>query len=242
MRSEHRAPFVASIVVVLACIGVMAHAVRTDALGGFARHTPMGLIAGTVLQPKPDPVVDAAPVVPAAVETSKAPSTPATTPSKPLRPAKAGHAPAGAQGSPQGSPQSHTKVHASTKPAGGTHSATPQPPTTQMPDPVSVKPTPIATPTLPPVTAPPPVSSPTPTPAPTRPGRGPSYGQGPGRDLANAIASAITAVLTNTRDNSNGYGSRDHGSDDDSHGYGYGHDNGRSDDDRGGRDGHRSWR
>ena len=40
MRSEHRAPFVASIVVVLACIGVMAHAVRTDALGGFVRIMP----------------------------------------------------------------------------------------------------------------------------------------------------------------------------------------------------------
>ena len=43
MRSEHRAPFVASIVVVLACIGVMAHAVRTDALGGIARRTADGV-------------------------------------------------------------------------------------------------------------------------------------------------------------------------------------------------------
>lgn len=56
MRSEHRAPFVASIVVVLACIGVMAHAVRTDALGGIAARLPMGLIAAPVLHPKPEPV------------------------------------------------------------------------------------------------------------------------------------------------------------------------------------------
>ncbi|MFC6342615.1 hypothetical protein ACFP8W_11550, partial [Nocardioides hankookensis] len=59
MRSEHRAPLVASIVVVLACFGVMVHAVRTDALGGFARHLPMGMIAGTVIQPKPAPAGEA---------------------------------------------------------------------------------------------------------------------------------------------------------------------------------------
>jgi hypothetical protein len=61
MRSEHRAPLVASIVVVLVCIGVMAHAVRTEAIGGFARHTPMGLIAGSMLYPTPAPPADAAP-------------------------------------------------------------------------------------------------------------------------------------------------------------------------------------
>jgi hypothetical protein len=248
---------VASIVVVLACIGVMAHAVRTDALGGFARHTPMGLIAGTVLQPKPEVGADAAPAIPSATETSKAPNPPAATPGKSQRPGKQGQAPSGAQGSSESSPQSHTKVHASTQPAGGTHTGTPQPPASQTPDPVSVKPSPIAAPIptpTPPVSAPTPSPTPTPAPAPTRPGRGPAYGQGPGRDLANAITSAITTALTSARDNSNGYGSRDHGSDDDSHGYGYGHDNGhdnghgyghdngRSDDDRGGRGGHRSWR
>lgn len=56
MRSEHRAPLVASIVVVLACIGVMAHAVRTDALGGLVGPIHRALLAAPVLQPKPEPV------------------------------------------------------------------------------------------------------------------------------------------------------------------------------------------
>jgi len=78
MRSEHRAPFVASIIVVLACIGVMAHAVRTDALGGIARRTPMGFVAGAVLQPKPEigaeaprPQAVAPPLVPRESEAKK---------------------------------------------------------------------------------------------------------------------------------------------------------------------------
>lgn len=55
MRSEHRAPLVASIVVVLACIGVMAHAVRTDALGGLVGPIHRALLAAPVLHPKPAP-------------------------------------------------------------------------------------------------------------------------------------------------------------------------------------------
>jgi outer membrane biosynthesis protein TonB len=73
MRSEHRAPLVASIIVLLVCVGVVAHAVRTEALGGFVRHSPMGMIAATVLneKPKPEPVVADAP-------TKKQPARPAS--------------------------------------------------------------------------------------------------------------------------------------------------------------------
>lgn len=55
MRSEHRAPLVASIVVVLACIGVLTHAVRTDALGGIAGPIHRALLAAPVLHPKSAP-------------------------------------------------------------------------------------------------------------------------------------------------------------------------------------------
>jgi len=96
MRSEHRAPLVAAIVVVLAGVGVMAHAVRTDALGGFARRTPMGLIAGTVVEPKPRAETDAprpsaavaleAPAVPEATEPAGAPARRPTSDTRPVRP------------------------------------------------------------------------------------------------------------------------------------------------------------
>jgi hypothetical protein len=59
MRSEHRAPLIASLIVVLACVGVVAHAMRTDALGGLAERLPMGMIAAPVLhhraaEPQPE--------------------------------------------------------------------------------------------------------------------------------------------------------------------------------------------
>ncbi|GAA4695796.1 hypothetical protein [Nocardioides conyzicola] len=87
MRSEHRAPLIASIVVVLSCIGVMVYSARTDALGGLARHTPMGLIAGAVLQPLPAPAPAAAADAP--LPAKRLPHHAAAHPAKAATPAPA---------------------------------------------------------------------------------------------------------------------------------------------------------
>lgn len=55
MRHEHRAPFIASIVVVLACAGVLTHGMRTDALVGLARLNPLRPIASQLVEPAPVP-------------------------------------------------------------------------------------------------------------------------------------------------------------------------------------------
>src|SRR6478735_190186 len=73
MRSEHRAPLIASVIVVLACAGVLTHAIRTDALGGFASR-PFHVIAGHLVVPADKAVADPAPLVP---------PTPTATPAAP---------------------------------------------------------------------------------------------------------------------------------------------------------------
>ena len=140
MRSEHRGPLVASIIVVLACIGVMAHAVRTDALDGFARHTPMGMIAGSVLVPKPVPAPE--PAVPAV----KAPSTSPARPSAPRT-----------SSAPGPRPVKHARSHAVLLPAAP--KSTPDAPVAQVHQAVaatvpSAPAPPIAPPTLPTATKP----------------------------------------------------------------------------------------
>src|SRR5690349_8838089 len=134
MRSEHRAPFVASIVVVLACIGVMAHAVRTDALGGIARRTPMGYIAGAVLQPKPEvaeaPLPEAA--APPVLQGSAATTTPADDSADRQRPAKHGEDDAQADGQDNG----HGNGHGDAQAGGSAHpSVRPVAETTTAPEP-----------------------------------------------------------------------------------------------------------
>src|SRR6478735_4717063 len=96
MRHEHRAPFIASIVVVLACAGVLTHGLRTDALVGLARLAPLRPIAAHVVEPKAVPTEapqpQAAPALVAAPPAPFAPTravrrTPATrSPSRSLRP------------------------------------------------------------------------------------------------------------------------------------------------------------
>lgn len=86
MRSEHRWPLVAALVILLACSGVIAHGLRTDAFSGFSR--PMRVLAGTLVEPAhgvdrageaPQPQVAPATGSASAAPTTAAPTTAAPT-------------------------------------------------------------------------------------------------------------------------------------------------------------------
>jgi hypothetical protein len=53
MKAEHRRPLIAFLLVTVVCFAMMVHAIRTDALGGFARLDPARVVAGQLLVPKP---------------------------------------------------------------------------------------------------------------------------------------------------------------------------------------------
>ena len=200
MRSEHRAPLVASIIVVLACIGVMTHAVRTDALGGFARHTPMGMIAGSMLLPKAQPVLAAEAPRPAVAAPSPAKAT-----TKEAAPA----APAGSQGR-SSKPAKHTSSKGHRPAAASGHAAIASAATpTSKPRPKPT-PAPAAPASRPPVV---PVE-----PEPSEPGRG----HGRGHDHSHGQGRDGQGGDDEGRD--------DDGRDDEGRGHGWGHGHGWGDD------------
>src|SRR6478735_3693202 len=93
MRSEHRAPLIASVIVVLACAGVLTHAIRTDALGG-CRLLQFHVIAAHLVVPADKAVGDPAPLVPTPSVTASASSPPEAKwhPVRESRAPKAAHA------------------------------------------------------------------------------------------------------------------------------------------------------
>jgi hypothetical protein len=89
MKAEHRRPLIAFLLVTIACFGVMAHAIRTDALGGLGRLDPSRIVAGAMLVPKaPDAPAEA----PLPVTSTPSEHTPSSTPSSTAtRPPRAEH-------------------------------------------------------------------------------------------------------------------------------------------------------
>src|SRR6478735_706244 len=98
MRHEHRAPFIASIVVVLACAGVLTHGLRTDAFVGLARLAPFRPIAAHVVEPRTVP--------------TEAPRPQAAPPLVAAPPAADPSAPAGTASSAPGLSHQHRAPHA----------------------------------------------------------------------------------------------------------------------------------
>ena len=78
MKAEHRRPLIAFLLVTFACFGLMAHAIRTDALSGLGRLDPSRILAAQMLVPRaPDGPLEA----PVPAPPTESASIPSSTPS-----------------------------------------------------------------------------------------------------------------------------------------------------------------
>jgi hypothetical protein len=122
MRAEHRRPLIAAVAVLIACGCVIAHAMRTDALGGLSR--PMRVVAGHLLEPAPTSqrmVADAP--IPTGGPTASATKSPVGEASTSAGATRARADRPGAAAHRSGRPPSRPSSHASTKPSGHSSSS-----------------------------------------------------------------------------------------------------------------------